>query len=87
MHPTQSSTKKKKQTMPNPSPAPPPYYITSVTPPAYCHTCGRIISSKRNTLSAKKQQQEPAKTAPKFCSERCKRHKPSLSPASAEVHV
>jgi hypothetical protein len=88
MHPTQSSTKKKKQTMPNPSPAPPPYYITSVTPPAYCHTCGRIISSKRNTLSAnKKQQQEPPKTAPKFCSERCKRHKPSLSPASAEVHV
>lgn len=86
MHPTQSTTKKKKQTNPNPSPAPPPYYITSVTPPAYCHTCGRIISSRRNTPAAKKQQ-EPTKTAPKFCSERCKRHKPSLSPGSAEVHV
>ncbi|GAB7325049.1 hypothetical protein MBLNU13_g09146t1 [Cladosporium sp. NU13] len=86
MHPAQSSTKKKKQTNPNPSPAPPPYYVTSVTPPAYCHTCGRIISSKRNTPSAKKQQ-DPPKTAPKFCSERCKRHKPSASPASAEVHV
>lgn len=86
MHPSQPSNKKKKQTNPNPSPAPPPYYITSVTPPAYCHTCGRIISSKRNTPSAKKQQ-DPPKTTPKFCSERCKRHKPSLSPASVEVHV
>jgi hypothetical protein len=89
MHPTQSSTKKKKQTMPNPSPAPPPYYITSATPPAYCHTCGRVISSKRNTTtsSASKKPNPNPKTTPKFCSERCKRHKPSLSPTSAEVHV
>jgi hypothetical protein len=89
MHPTQSSTKKKKQTNPNPSPAPPPYYITSVTPPAYCHTCGRIISSKRTNPSKKTEpsNNSSTKTAPKFCSERCKRHKPSLSPASAEVHV
>jgi hypothetical protein len=88
MHPTQSSTKKKKQTMPNPSPAPPPYYITSPTPPAYCHTCGRIISSKRTNPSKKTEPSSSStKTVPKFCSERCKRHKPSLSPVSAEVHV
>lgn len=84
MHPTQPTSKKKKQTPPNPSPAPPPYYLTSAHPPAYCHTCGRVISSKRNTASKPKETQA---TAPKFCSDRCKRHKPSSSPSSAEAHV
>lgn len=93
MHPTQSTNKKKKQTNPNPRPAPPPYYLSASIPPAYCHTCGRVISSRRNTAAAptkKPQQQESPGTAAKaakFCSDRCKRHKPSLSPSSAEVHV
>ncbi|KAL1585277.1 hypothetical protein WHR41_05769 [Cladosporium halotolerans] len=84
MHPTQPTSKKKKQTPPNPSPAPPPYYLTSARPPAYCHTCGRVISSKRNAAS---KPEETQATAPKFCSDRCKRHKPSSSPSSAEAHV
>jgi hypothetical protein len=96
MHPTQSTNKKKKQTNPNPRPAPPPYYLSASIPPAYCHTCGRVISSRRNTAAAptKKPQQQhqdssstAATKAAKFCSDRCKRHKPSLSPTSAEVHV
>jgi hypothetical protein len=97
MHPTQSTNKKKKQTNPNPRPAPPPYYLSASIPPAYCHTCGRVISSRRNTAAAptkkppQQQQQDSSSTnatkAAKFCSDRCKRHKPSLSPVSAEVHV
>lgn len=87
MHPTQSTTKRKKQTNPNPNPAPPPYYLTSANPPAYCHTCGRVISSKRNTKTSEPTSASSTKSNPKFCSDRCKRHKPSTSPASAEVHV
>ncbi|KAF2222931.1 hypothetical protein BDZ85DRAFT_296179 [Elsinoe ampelina] len=54
---------------------PPPYYLTSTTgpPPAYCYTCGRLVGSRkiRNAKSSA--------TPSRYCSDRCKAHKPSPS--------
>ncbi|KAI5274282.1 hypothetical protein E4T47_02806 [Aureobasidium subglaciale] len=57
---------------------PPPLYLTS-DQVRYCHTCGRVIGSRKSN-SAK-----TAATEVKFCSERCKRHK--LRPADRRIEA
>ena len=58
---------------------PPPLYLTaggSEVP--YCHTCGRVISTRRGQSSA-------ANISPvKYCSERCRRTKPGKIDAQVE---
>ena len=49
---------------------PPPLYLLprgEATP--YCHSCGRVISSRKTQTSK-------AKTSVKYCSDRCRHHKP-----------
>lgn len=49
---------------------PPPLYLLpggEATP--YCHSCGRVISSRKT-------QTTKAKTPVKYCSDRCRHHKP-----------
>ncbi|KEQ72013.1 hypothetical protein M436DRAFT_49095 [Aureobasidium namibiae CBS 147.97] len=57
---------------------PPPLYLTS-DQVRYCHTCGRVIGSRKSN-SAK-----TAATEVKFCSDRCKRHK--LRPADKRIEA
>ncbi|CZT10595.1 hypothetical protein WAI453_003048 [Rhynchosporium graminicola] len=48
---------------------PPPIYLTTVGPIPYCHTCGRVMSSKKEI--------KPAQSTPvKYCSSRCRGNKP-----------
>ena len=50
---------------------PPPLYLLpggEATP--YCHSCGRVISSRKTQTSK-------AKTPVKYCSDRCRHHKPA----------
>ncbi|KAK0383804.1 hypothetical protein NLU13_9715 [Sarocladium strictum] len=51
-------------------PVPPPYYLTSPQT-KYCHSCGRIISDRKSHKAA-----EATSTPPKYCSSRCRSHKP-----------
>jgi len=60
--------------------APPPYYLTNPST-AYCHTCGRIIGQRRANTS------KSAATEVKFCSDRCKRTKPSTAADSLDVRI
>ncbi|MCJ1447458.1 MAG: hypothetical protein MMC23_007969 [Stictis urceolatum] len=57
----------------NTAPLPPLY--KSIAPGSivnYCHSCGRVIASRKNKSS-----NPPATSTPvKYCSERCRRHKP-----------
>lgn len=51
---------------------PAPYYLIpggEATP--YCHSCGRVISSRRTDKTA-----DAASAAVKYCSSRCRSHKP-----------
>ncbi|KAF4549473.1 Hypothetical protein D9617_21g096940 [Elsinoe fawcettii] len=59
---------------------PPPFYITHTTSsmPSYCYTCGRLVGS-RKIKNAKS-----AGTQSKYCSDKCKAHKPSASPTSLD---
>ncbi|KAH0266621.1 hypothetical protein KCU91_g10631, partial [Aureobasidium melanogenum] len=57
---------------------PPPLYLTS-DQVRYCHTCGRVIGSRKSN-SAKS-----AATEVKFCSDRCKRHK--LRPVDKRIEA
>lgn len=49
---------------------PPPIYLTATGPIPYCHTCGRVISSRKNTNAAVQT------TVVKYCSARCRHSKP-----------
>ncbi|KAK6443198.1 hypothetical protein LTR95_000022 [Oleoguttula sp. CCFEE 5521] len=64
-------------------PVPAPYYLTVGPSAKYCHTCGRIIGQRRQNTS------KTTNSGPgvKFCSERCKRGKPSTAPGSLDVRV
>ena len=57
---------------------PAPYYLTQGESTPYCHTCGRIIGTRRANTS------KAAATEVKYCSDRCKKNKPSNSPSSVE---
>lgn len=53
---------------------PVPFYLLpdgESTP--YCHTCGRVIGSRRTKAAGKKSEQTP----PKYCSQRCRTNKPN----------
>ncbi|KAK0784465.1 hypothetical protein LTR02_006642 [Friedmanniomyces endolithicus] len=60
---------------------PPPLYLTHGDSVPYCHTCGRVIGARRTNSS------KTAATAVKYCSDRCKRAKPSTTPESLEKRV
>lgn len=47
----------------------------------YCNTCGRVIGSRRSN-AAKSSQAEA-----KYCSDKCKRHKPSTTSGSIEKQI
>lgn len=51
---------------------PPPLYLTSGSEPVpYCHTCGRVISTRRSHTSS-------SHASPvKYCSDRCRHNKPT----------
>jgi len=52
---------------------PPPLYLTNTNVP-YCHTCGRVISSRRDKVSNASSTHNASPV--KYCSERCRRSKP-----------
>ena len=59
--------------------APPPFYLTQGGDSArYCHTCGRIIGSRRTNSS------KSSATEVKYCSDKCKRNKPTSVDQSIE---
>ncbi|KAK4547308.1 hypothetical protein LTR36_000963 [Oleoguttula mirabilis] len=67
---------------PNKSQAvPPPFYLTQGDSALYCHTCGRIIGQRRANTS------KAAATEVKYCSDKCKRHKPSNAPDSLDRRI
>ncbi|GAM87747.1 hypothetical protein ANO11243_057740 [Dothideomycetidae sp. 11243] len=59
---------------------PPPLYLTAAPgeEPSYCHACGRLIGSHKLKSGAS------SSTTARYCSERCKRHKPSSNPGSLD---
>ena len=59
-------------------PAPPPLYLTQGEDARYCHTCGRIIGSRR-VNSSKANASEV-----KYCSDKCKHHRPNHLDGSIE---
>lgn len=61
--------------------APPPFYLTSPSTAKYCHTCGRIIGARRAQTS------KASTTEVKYCSDKCKKHKPSTAPDSLDVRI
>nr|OQO22515.1 hypothetical protein B0A51_11055 [Rachicladosporium sp. CCFEE 5018] len=68
---------------PKSQPVPAPFYLTVGPSARYCHTCGRIIGQRRQNTS------KTTNSGPgvKFCSERCKRGKPSTAPGSLDVRA
>lgn len=60
---------------------PAPYYLTHPETTKYCHTCGRVIGSRR-TNAAKASHAEV-----KYCSDKCKRHKPNTADGSVEGRI
>ncbi|ETN41250.1 uncharacterized protein HMPREF1541_03185 [Cyphellophora europaea CBS 101466] len=55
---------------------PPPLYLTAGEDVPYCHTCGRVMSSRKSTKVA---------TNPvKYCSDRCRHRKPGPSDRKIE---
>lgn len=61
---------------------PAPYYLTNPTEAKYCHTCGRIIGQRRAHTT-----KVGANNEVKYCSDRCKRNKPSTAPESVDVRI
>jgi hypothetical protein len=49
--------------------APPPFYLTQGESARYCHTCGRIIGSRRTSSS------KASSSEVKYCSDKCKHNK------------
>ncbi|KAK5112787.1 hypothetical protein LTR85_011121 [Meristemomyces frigidus] len=67
---------------PNKSQAtPPPLYLTQGDSVPYCHTCGRVIGQRRANTS------KAAATEVKYCSDKCKHHKPSNAPDSLDRRI
>ena len=60
---------------------PPPFYLTEGENARYCHSCGRVIGNRR-VKSAK-----AGATEVKYCSDKCKRHKPSAAPESLDMKI
>ncbi|KAF6219723.1 hypothetical protein HO133_003548 [Letharia lupina] len=61
---------------------PPPLYLTpggEAIP--YCHTCGRIISTRKSQTT------KAASTTVKYCSDRCRHNKPSQAPSSTDRRI
>lgn len=56
---------------------PAPYYLGTSIPP-YCQTCGRVIGARKVTKGG---------TEVKYCSDKCKKHKPSQGPHSLECRI
>ena len=59
--------------------APPPFYLTQGESARYCHTCGRIIGSRRTNSS------KASSTGVKFCSDKCKHNKPKAVDRNIET--
>jgi hypothetical protein len=57
---------------------PAPFYLTDVDTP-YCHTCGRVIGSRKS--------QKKIETEVKYCSERCRRNKPKPKDREIEQKI
>lgn len=59
---------------------PPPLYMTAIPgeEPSYCHTCGRVVGSRK--LKSAKSSATPSR----YCSDKCKFHKPSSSATSID---
>ncbi|KAF1959889.1 hypothetical protein CC80DRAFT_489944 [Byssothecium circinans] len=55
---------------------PPPLYLTTSEPVPYCHSCGRVIPSRRTQPSASKTKPNAKTQEVKYCSARCKNTKP-----------
>ncbi|CRK20609.1 hypothetical protein BN1723_000421, partial [Verticillium longisporum] len=56
---------------------PAPFYLLphgDATP--YCRTCGRVISSRKSAAAAPKKPDAKKTEPPKYCSSRCRGHKP-----------
>ncbi|KAK5114824.1 hypothetical protein LTR62_001981 [Meristemomyces frigidus] len=60
---------------------PAPLYLTHGDSVPYCHTCGRVIGQRRANTS------KASSTAVKYCSDRCKKTKPSTAAGSLEVRI
>ncbi|EMD00969.1 hypothetical protein BAUCODRAFT_190376 [Baudoinia panamericana UAMH 10762] len=60
---------------------PPPFYLTHGDQVPYCHTCGRVIGARRANTS------KASSTEVKYCSDKCKRHKPSSAPDSLDSRI
>lgn len=58
--------------------APPPFYVTQGDNARYCHSCGRIIGSRRANSS------KAHSAEVKSCSDKCKRNKPNAFDRSIE---
>ncbi|KAF2722675.1 hypothetical protein K431DRAFT_338032 [Polychaeton citri CBS 116435] len=61
---------------------PAPFYITQASTVKYCRTCGRTIGTRRANTGKKS-----SATEVKYCSDKCKRQKPSTAPESVEQKV
>lgn len=87
---------------PNKSQAtPPPFYLTHGDSVPYCHTCGRVIGiaaltpaishivAPLTTVAGTRRANtsKAAATEVKYCSDKCKRHKPSNAPESLERKI
>ncbi|RMX88374.1 hypothetical protein D0869_01653 [Hortaea werneckii] len=62
-------------------PAPAPYYLTQGDSALYCQTCGRVIGQRRANAS------KASSNEVKYCSDKCKRRKPSDNPDSFDRRV
>ncbi|KAK5134427.1 hypothetical protein LTR08_006474 [Meristemomyces frigidus] len=60
---------------------PAPFYLTQGDGAAYCHSCGRIIGARRANTS------KASATEVKYCSDKCKHHKPSKAPVSLDRKI
>ena len=58
--------------------APPPFYLTQGDNARYCHSCGRVIGSRRANSS------KANSAEVKYCSDKCKRNKPNAFDRSIE---
>ncbi|GAB7361085.1 hypothetical protein MBLNU230_g1123t1 [Neophaeotheca triangularis] len=60
---------------------PAPFYLTQGDDVPYCHSCGRVIGQRRANSS------KTSSTEVKYCSDRCKRNKPSTGPKSIDSRI
>jgi hypothetical protein len=60
---------------------PAPFYLTHGDNVPYCQTCGRVIGARRANTS------KAGKNEVKYCSDKCKRHKPSSNSESLDRRI